>query len=532
MSILYIKSRSAVCPVHYTELHDKNVTPCERQVMPGEYQQKSIKFKKWMRLYSCPISTDKQEELSPDAQKRLILDYAKKNNIIISSSDIYLEHGISGRKASRRPAFQEMIARAKSKEHPFDVILVWKFSRFARNQEESIVYKSMLKRDSVDVVSISEPMIDGPFGSLIERIIEWMDEYYSIRLSGEVMRGMTEKAMRGGYQSIAPFGYTSAGNGKPPKLNPNQTKIVRLIFSSFLDGKTYNSIARKLNESGIRTINGNPFEARTIKYILENPFYCGKIRWNYTKRGRELKDSDEWIITDGKHEALVSEAEWQAVQERIKSLDLPFKRRDVATCKHWLSGILKCSSCGASLGFNNNPRSPFFQCWKYSKGICPESHSVIARKIEENVIAGLRESILTGNLQYKIVKSVSKDDFNEPEALKEQLNRIKMKEIRIRDAYENGIDTLEEYQLNKSRIQDEKATIENKISELTSSSSASKGFEPEKHLIHNVQSAIDILTHPETDYEEKGAAIRSVIDKIVYDKKTEHLDFFFFLSEP
>ena len=139
------------------------------------------------------VSTDKQEELSPDAQKRLILEYCKKNNLTIMSEHIFVENGISGKKADKRPQFQRMIALAKQKEHPFDVILVWKFSRFARNQEESIVYKAMLQRVGVEVVSISEPIIDGPFGSLIERIIEWMDEYYSIRLSGEVMRGMTEK---------------------------------------------------------------------------------------------------------------------------------------------------------------------------------------------------------------------------------------------------------------------------------------------------------------------------------------------------
>lgn len=68
----------------------------------------------------------------------------------------------------------KMVGLAKSKEHPFDVILVWKFSRFARNQEESIVYKSLLKKNHVEVVSVSEPLIDGPFGTLIERIIEWM----------------------------------------------------------------------------------------------------------------------------------------------------------------------------------------------------------------------------------------------------------------------------------------------------------------------------------------------------------------------
>lgn len=168
------------------------------------------------------VSTDKQEELSPDAQKRLIIDYCKKNSYTITNENIFIENGISGKKADKRPEFKRMIALAKSKEHPFDVILVWKFSRFARNQEESIVYKSMLKKANVDVVSVSEPVIDGPFGSLIERIIEWMDEYYSIRLSGEVIRGMTEKALRGGY------------NAQPPLVTE---KTLILVFQKFMNRK-------------------------------------------------------------------------------------------------------------------------------------------------------------------------------------------------------------------------------------------------------------------------------------------------------
>ena len=145
------------------------------------------------------VSTHDQEEISPDSQEHLLRDYAAKNNIVILK--IFTDLGISGRKANKRPGFQEMIGLAKGDDHPVDQILVWKFSRFARNQEESIVYKSLLKKSNVDVISISEPLIDGPFGTLIERIIEWMDEYYSIRLSGEVIRGMKEKALKHGYLS-------------------------------------------------------------------------------------------------------------------------------------------------------------------------------------------------------------------------------------------------------------------------------------------------------------------------------------------
>ena len=225
------------------------------------------------------VSTDKQEELSPDAQKRLLLDYAKKNKIMIQQEHIFMENGISGRKADKRPEFQRMISLAKSKPTPFDTILVWKFSRFARNQEESIVYKSMLKKQcNIDVVSITEPLIDGPFGSLIERIIEWMDEYYSINLSGEVVRGMTEKAIRGGYQTTPPLGYKAVGGGKPFVVDPESAKYVEYIFDQYCNyHKDATKIARQLNDMGVRTRRGGLFEKRTISYILRNRFYIGEL---------------------------------------------------------------------------------------------------------------------------------------------------------------------------------------------------------------------------------------------------------------
>ena len=205
------------------------------------------------------VSTDKQEELSPDSQAKLLKDFAHKNGIIISK--IFYELGVSGRKAEKRPEFQKMIAMAKSSDHPVDAILVWKFSRFARNQEESIVYKSLLKKKhNVDVISVSEPLVDGPFGSLIERIIEWMDEYYSVRLSGEVTRGMTEKAKRGGYQARPPLGYRITERGKPPVIIEDEAEIVRIIFRKYAEeGMGIFDIARYLNLCGFKTSHGKNF---------------------------------------------------------------------------------------------------------------------------------------------------------------------------------------------------------------------------------------------------------------------------------
>ena len=282
------------------------------------------------------VSTDNQAELSPDAQKRLLLDYAKKNGIIISNDFIFSE-SVSGRHVQKRPEFQKMIAIAKQSSHPIDVILVWKYSRFARNQEESIVYKSMLKKDHVEVISVSEPLIDGPFGSLIERIIEWMDEYYSIRLSGEVLRGMKEKALRNGYQSSPCLGYEAVGHGKPFQINEAEYAMVSYIMDLY-DNQNMDetAIARKCNDLGYKTKRGNPFERRTIDRILQNPFYCGIVSWN----GVEF---------EGAHEVRISKERFDRRQRLIASRKRPMKARNISTCKHWLSGLLKCSVCGATL---------------------------------------------------------------------------------------------------------------------------------------------------------------------------------------
>ena len=156
------------------------------------------------------VSTEDQMEFSPDSQLRSIQAYALNHHIELLPAHIYLDEGISGRNASKRPAFLQMIANAKKKPHPFDLILLWKFSRFARNRQDSIFYKSMLRREcGIDVISITEPLSPDPTSILIEALLEAMDEYYSVNLAQEVRRGMNEKFRRGGIVSIPPFGYTA-----------------------------------------------------------------------------------------------------------------------------------------------------------------------------------------------------------------------------------------------------------------------------------------------------------------------------------
>lgn len=472
------------------------------------------------------VSTENQDEYSPEAQKRLILDYAKKHDIVINKEHIFEDIGISGTKADKREAFQNMIALAKSREHPFDLILVWKFSRFARNQEESILYKSLLKRSDVSVVSVSEPITDGPFGSLIERILEWMDEYYSIRLSGEVKRGMMQKALAGGYNSKIPFGYVM-NEDKIPTPEPEQAHIVQMIFEQYVNQtESISNITLNLNNAGYRTAKGNRFERRIVHYILENPFYIGKIRWNYAPKARGKKKDGEVIIREGKHPPLITEELFDKAQERIRQSYEEFhgsvRRVPSAGAKHWLSGTLKCARCGSSLTFCND-RVKHFQCWKFNKGTCEKSSYLNAKKAEQGVIDGLKNLLLFDSIDYeKVPAKTLEPDFS---LLRTRLNEIRKKEERIRMAYIDGIDSLEEYKRNKTMLEKQRADIEKQIS-------PEKQSEPEEaaSILENIEDVIGIL-EGDSDTAKKGEAIRSICRQITYDKEKDALSFDLYVVE-
>lgn len=462
------------------------------------------------------VSTHEQDELSLDAQIRLGKNYAKEHGFLLPNQYIFAE-SISGRKADKRQEFQRMIAMAKNDPTPFDTILVWKFSRFARNQEESIVYKSLLRKQcNIDVVSVSEPLIEGPFGSLIERIIEWMDEYYSIRLSGEVTRGMEEKAMRNGYQMVPPLGYRAIGEGKPFVIDEDEYKIVSFIFDQFDNHHAdYTSICRKLNEAGYLTRRNRPFEMRGIKRILANPFYYGLVIW---------KD----ISFIGEHEVRLSKEQYDERMERIQKQFRPARRKDVSSCKHWLSGLIKCGYCGATLSFSGNGNhSPFFQCHKYSKGIHNESCSISVKKATAAVYEYF-EGLLSGmDFEYVYHAPESSEQIDARSQLEDELKKIDSREARIRLAFENEIDTLEEYKENKLRLKAAREEIEEKLRNLDDSSD---NVPSKSDVLEKVKTVYDVIKNDDIDYETKGAFMRSLMEDIVYDKKNGKMIFTLYIS--
>ena len=178
-------------------------------------------------------------------------------------------------KSASRPAFQEMVAAAKKKEKPFDAILVWKLSRFARNREDSIIYKSLLRKRGMSVISINEQIDDTAAGRLLEGMIEVIDEFYSANLAQDTMRGMKENNSRGFFNGgKVPFGYrrvkVGVNGSQKTKLEPDkaQALIVKRAFTMSLKMKEGKEIASAFNADGLTTRAGKLFGTTIINFWL------------------------------------------------------------------------------------------------------------------------------------------------------------------------------------------------------------------------------------------------------------------------
>lgn len=470
------------------------------------------------------VSTDDQEEYSPDSQIKLCRDFAKKNGYILPDEYIFQDDAISGSSARRRTNFNHMIALAKEKDRPFDAILVWKFSRFARNREESVLYKGLLRKHGISVISVSEPIVDGPFGTLIESIIEWFDEYYLINLSTEVKRGMHEKFSRGEAMATASYGYRIDSKNKTYVIDEPAASVIRDIFSSYASGEGQRQIAVRLGQSGVRTRRGNPPDNRWIEYILHNPVYIGKIRWSKDGRTASLRKYDDpnVLITDGKHPPIISQELWDQVQARLSQQKRMYGKwqRRAQPVEWMLKGLVRCGSCGATLTYSSS-KCPSMQCHNYtaSRG-CYVSHHLSIAVANASVIDGLR-------------KSAALQDFclapREPAPDKPRIDYGRLidaerrKLDRCRDAYQAGADTLDEYAENKRRIQHTIMQLESQAAAQDTASSFDKSAFAQKVL-----DVVSLITRDDVTESAKNEALRTIVSHIVFHKPENTLDIFFY----
>ncbi len=374
------------------------------------------------------VSTEDQarEGYSIEAQLVAMRSFVSQKDWFVAEE--FVDAGFSAR-SDARPAFREMIAAAKIRK--VDIILVHKLDRFTRSREDAIIYKALLKRAGVRVVSISEPLDeDSPSAMIVEGVMEVVNEWYSLNLSREVAKGLKQRAEQGLWNGALPFGYAKGEDGLAHVV-PEEAEVICQAFDTYASGvKTFQQVATWLNQTKFRPrVHRRDRRERqylwskdTVKDMLANPFYLGKV----TYKG---------AVLDGRHEPVVV----RGLFERVQQVRRDHYRGPSTFAQRYrvylLSGLVRCHICGEKLWAHHIRGSDYYREESALRGI-PCSNP--KRYVRADVIDEQVSSIM-GNLQlpdsWRDLVATLLDSDAEREAATKERARLEEKIRRLSRQY-------------------------------------------------------------------------------------------------
>ena len=288
------------------------------------------------------VSTEEQakEGFSIRAQQEKLMGYIEIKDWELY--DIYIYEGISGKNITERPAINRLIADVL--QGKVQNVLVFKIDRLTRSTKDLISLMDLFNEKDCAFNSLMENIdTRTPSGRMFIKIIGIFAEFERENLIERVTVAF-EKKVREGYtiSSFAvPYGYNRIKKERNITINEEESKIVKEIFTLYLDKhKSLNAIAKELNMRNIQAPSGLEWGNATIKYILTNPIYMGKVRY-------AINDENRYFEADGKHEAVISSEMFAKVQNKLAKMQKTIKKRPKE--ENYYCGTLMCGICGGRM---------------------------------------------------------------------------------------------------------------------------------------------------------------------------------------
>lgn len=434
--------------------------------------------RKRLALYTRVSTIEQSEEgYSIDEQERLLRSWAEKNNYEVYKC--YSDRGISGKDIKNRPALKELLKDAEEKK--FDMVISWKINRISRKLADVLKIVDILEKNDITFKSYSEPFeTDTPAGKMQFQMMALIGEFERGTIAQNVKMGMCAKAKSGEWCGGRVLGYDlvpidSQEGAKRKKnrltINEKEAEAVRFIFNEYVNGKGYKAITNQLNKLSYKTKKGNDFSVGSIREILTNPVYIGKVRYNVRqnwseKRRRNINANP--IITDGIHEPIIEEGLWDKVQAIMESKK--GKPSRIYDGEYPLTGILKCPKCGAGmvisrttnkLADGTKKRIAYYCCgaWKNKGTSVCNSNTIRVDKANEYVFNKLSELLSNEKMVETIVRNVNKERHNkinpakkELERIDKELEKIDRKKTKLFEAYEEEVISKEEFKERKDEL--------------------------------------------------------------------------------
>lgn len=385
-------------------------------------------------------SSDMQTNMSIKAQRRAINKYCKDKYQIVRE---YVDEAKSAT-TDNRPQFQQMMKDvAKSGVY---AVIVHKLDRFSRNKIDSYLYKALLQKQGVKLISVTEHLDNSPEGEMFEGVIFSMNEYYSKNLGREVQKGKKEAAYKGLFVGgIPPYGYDVDDN-KRYILNQKESKAVKVIFDMYINDYSYQQIADYLNSKGYRTKKGTKFNKNSFSSILENAEkYTGVYMYNRasvkcidgTRNSHRYKDEEDIIKLNDIMPRIISDNVYHKVKEKMA-----MKKENAGKFHskryYLLNSLIVCGDCGRAYTGNtskagrNKTEYSTYRCGGY-RGDC-NNKAVNIDYLNDFVLTMLTDIVFNRNNYESIINRLNSKLMKNGKNNTRQIIIIKNKLVQIESA--------------------------------------------------------------------------------------------------
>ena len=339
--------------------------------------------------------------------------------------------------------------------------------------------------------------------------------------------------------SIAPYGYrkVTVGTGKDTyhtlEVVPDEADAIRLMYHLFIDeGYGFTRIARRLDSLGIKPRKSEHWSPAALKDILENPVYIGKIRWNWRKTEKKMVDGEivkqrpktknesDWILVDGKHDAIIDAATFQKALNKRGSFP---RIRTGNELRNPFAGLLYCGTCGRAMSYKTyaNKQRPDTICESMlcdNQAIC-HTKSVQYKALYNRVIQSLEDSISDFEIRLKSDDGTAAQvNLNIIRNLEMELKKLHEKDLRQKDAFDDGIYTKEEYLTRNAKVQEQ---IEKTKEALDDARHAVTPIVDYREKISRFQDCINALNDSTLSAADKNSFLKSCIERITYYNNME-----------
>ena len=395
-------------------------------------------------------SNEKQNSLSIDQQIRKCREFASSHSLRVLDPHIYADEAISGA-TDDRAGLRRLLAAAREKPRPFDVVLVDDTSRMSRDLEHSLGIMKQLKFAEIRVVFVSQGFdTSAPQSQTLLTVHGLVDSLYLEELAKKTFRGVEQLALNGLHTGGRVYGYRGVpiessterdSHGRPIiagvklAVDPNQAATVRRIFERYAAGHSLKRIAVDLNTEGF--LSPQPQKGRiaqswcpsSVRHMLHNERYRGVVTWGKTRKVRSSetgkriyrrKPETEWRQQEIPEQRIISDELWNAVRGRMAAVNemysLELRRPGILRARavsspYVFSGLLKCSLCGASItivsGCSRKRTDVRYGCslhYNRGHGACGNKLLIPRRALESQLLAGLQAKVLHPDVVSYVLK--------------------------------------------------------------------------------------------------------------------------------